>query len=393
MLLLHIVISTHAAQVASSRMLNLAQTLASSRRQLERIDSDGNDQDISGRADDTPDSSSQSSDSSADDSDVEIARVDEKESIDSARRSSLQHGHASVNSFRLVRVFRENETQTSSTSLFRNASKPSLLLAVPRANEDSVLNLHRLAVEHHYGAQRRISQSQVSKLSFDCTPYSGRHVRRMSRRERPSVVDQYRMPYEEALAAERVHRSERGSVSTGTPHEKSIIDLEYGAEAAAVPERKVYLPKVVRLTITTSALVLVLAIYCVICSFVMQALEKDLVVTDEVSCLSIKEHNRTGAVIDLLLTHLERLSEPNGLRMSWSTVRENLANNSELLEAIDALKATESGCSRSEVRSESWNFHKSAMFVMTVVTTIGYGHYSPKSTSGRLATIIIAIFG
>ncbi|RWS29091.1 open rectifier potassium channel protein 1-like protein, partial [Leptotrombidium deliense] len=40
-----------------------------------------------------------------------------------------------------------------------------------------------------------------------------------------------------------------------------------------------------------------------------------------------------------------------------------------------------------------WDFFNSFFFAITVVTTIGYGHLSPSTLSGRLFCIVFAIFG
>ncbi|CAG9569280.1 unnamed protein product [Danaus chrysippus] len=41
----------------------------------------------------------------------------------------------------------------------------------------------------------------------------------------------------------------------------------------------------------------------------------------------------------------------------------------------------------------SWNFMNSFVYCLTLVTTIGYGHIAPKTTNGRVATIVYAIIG
>ncbi|CAF0850502.1 unnamed protein product [Adineta ricciae] len=42
---------------------------------------------------------------------------------------------------------------------------------------------------------------------------------------------------------------------------------------------------------------------------------------------------------------------------------------------------------------DNWSFAQSFFFAVTVVTTIGYGHVSPLSDTGRIICIIYAIFG
>ncbi|XP_061723312.1 uncharacterized protein LOC133529584 isoform X1 [Cydia pomonella] len=41
----------------------------------------------------------------------------------------------------------------------------------------------------------------------------------------------------------------------------------------------------------------------------------------------------------------------------------------------------------------SWNFMNSFVYCLTLITTIGYGHITPKTLSGRIATIVYAIVG
>ncbi|KAG6449864.1 hypothetical protein O3G_MSEX006302 [Manduca sexta] len=41
----------------------------------------------------------------------------------------------------------------------------------------------------------------------------------------------------------------------------------------------------------------------------------------------------------------------------------------------------------------SWNFMNSFVYCLTLITTIGYGHIAPKTTYGRVATIVYAIVG
>ncbi|XP_013185154.1 muscle M-line assembly protein unc-89 [Amyelois transitella] len=41
----------------------------------------------------------------------------------------------------------------------------------------------------------------------------------------------------------------------------------------------------------------------------------------------------------------------------------------------------------------SWNFMNSFVYCLTLITTVGYGHISPKTTYGRAATIVYAIVG
>ncbi|KAL1137957.1 hypothetical protein AAG570_009652 [Ranatra chinensis] len=58
----------------------------------------------------------------------------------------------------------------------------------------------------------------------------------------------------------------------------------------------------------------------------------------------------------------------------------------QLQEAFDAGLTTYSG-------HRSWSFLNSVIYAFTVVTTIGYGHIAPSTTTGRALTIVYAIFG
>ncbi|XP_025200671.1 TWiK family of potassium channels protein 9-like isoform X2 [Melanaphis sacchari] len=69
------------------------------------------------------------------------------------------------------------------------------------------------------------------------------------------------------------------------------------------------------------------------------------------------------------------------------TARRKLVEFEEQLhDAFEAGTTTYSGRS-------SWSFVNSAIYCFTVVTTIGYGHISPSTNTGRLITIVYAIFG
>lgn len=58
----------------------------------------------------------------------------------------------------------------------------------------------------------------------------------------------------------------------------------------------------------------------------------------------------------------------------------------QLFEAFEAGTTSYSG-------QRSWSFINAVLYCLTVITTIGYGHISPSTTTGRAITIIYAIFG
>ncbi|XP_050522281.1 TWiK family of potassium channels protein 18-like isoform X2 [Daktulosphaira vitifoliae] len=87
--------------------------------------------------------------------------------------------------------------------------------------------------------------------------------------------------------------------------------------------------------------------------------------------------------LDGLWTDSRRMGEDQ-----WKQVaRKKLIEFEEQLhDAFEAGTTTYSGRS-------SWNFVNSAIYSFTVVTTIGYGHIVPSTNTGRLITIVYAIFG
>ncbi|XP_054162687.1 potassium channel subfamily K member 10-like [Oppia nitens] len=43
--------------------------------------------------------------------------------------------------------------------------------------------------------------------------------------------------------------------------------------------------------------------------------------------------------------------------------------------------------------NQNWNFHNSFFFCTTVITTIGYGHFLPSTTAGKMFCLFYALFG
>ncbi|XP_023950613.2 uncharacterized protein LOC112054902 isoform X1 [Bicyclus anynana] len=70
----------------------------------------------------------------------------------------------------------------------------------------------------------------------------------------------------------------------------------------------------------------------------------------------------------------------------------SLARN-KLYEFEDQLHTAHEAGVTSYSGQRSWNFMNSFVYCMTLVTTIGYGHIAPKTTYGRVATIVYAIIG
>lgn len=72
--------------------------------------------------------------------------------------------------------------------------------------------------------------------------------------------------------------------------------------------------------------------------------------------------------------------------------RYRCVDHAEFEELVHAFQnATRKGMLMSE--HERWNFGTSVLFVMSIVTTVGYGHIVPLTESGKLFTIIFSIFG
>ncbi|KAK0165125.1 hypothetical protein PV328_003674 [Microctonus aethiopoides] len=65
----------------------------------------------------------------------------------------------------------------------------------------------------------------------------------------------------------------------------------------------------------------------------------------------------------------------------------------KLMEFEEQLHAAHEAGVHSYSGQKSWTFLNAVVYCLTVITTIGYGHISPSTTTGRAATIIYAIFG
>ncbi|XP_054729867.1 uncharacterized protein LOC129238740 [Anastrepha obliqua] len=68
-----------------------------------------------------------------------------------------------------------------------------------------------------------------------------------------------------------------------------------------------------------------------------------------------------------------------------------MAGNSPATEAV--LLHTHGGQYGHGHGSHEWNFAKAFLYSLTVLTTIGYGNIAPRTTLGRLVTLVYAIFG
>ncbi|XP_034937772.1 uncharacterized protein [Chelonus insularis] len=65
----------------------------------------------------------------------------------------------------------------------------------------------------------------------------------------------------------------------------------------------------------------------------------------------------------------------------------------KLMEFEEQLHAAHEAGVHSYSGQKSWTFLNAVVYCLTVITTIGYGHISPSTTTGRAVTIVYAIFG
>ncbi|CAG5077430.1 Similar to twk-18: TWiK family of potassium channels protein 18 (Caenorhabditis elegans) [Cotesia congregata] len=65
----------------------------------------------------------------------------------------------------------------------------------------------------------------------------------------------------------------------------------------------------------------------------------------------------------------------------------------KLMELEEQLHAAHEAGVQSYSGQKSWSFLNAVVYCLTVITTIGYGHIAPTTTTGRAITIVYAIFG
>ncbi|XP_046994358.1 uncharacterized protein LOC124606420 [Schistocerca americana] len=82
------------------------------------------------------------------------------------------------------------------------------------------------------------------------------------------------------------------------------------------------------------------------------------------------------------------LSSHNLREEDWKSVARR-----RLMELENQLHAAHEAGVTSYSGQRAWSFVNAIVYCLTVVTTIGYGHISPKTTTGRAITIVYAIFG
>lgn len=80
---------------------------------------------------------------------------------------------------------------------------------------------------------------------------------------------------------------------------------------------------------------------------------------------------------------LDKLQHPNFTREEMVFMIQNLTN-ARMRNLIDMT---------GKETNVNWNFYNSFFFAITVVTTIGYGHVSPSTVSGRLFCVAYAMLG
>eukprot|EP01059_Diplonema_ambulator_P009809 TRINITY_DN19784_c0_g1_i1.p1 TRINITY_DN19784_c0_g1~~TRINITY_DN19784_c0_g1_i1.p1 ORF type:complete len:533 (+),score=124.36 TRINITY_DN19784_c0_g1_i1:79-1599(+) len=89
-----------------------------------------------------------------------------------------------------------------------------------------------------------------------------------------------------------------------------------------------------------------------------------------------------------ILQGLEKQHELDTIRKEGQTLKE--ANLTQ--QQIDILRNGQICVFRTEKDAE-WTFAGATFFSLTVVTTIGYGHFTPRTTQGRAFTLLYSILG
>ncbi|KAF2356739.1 Potassium channel domain [Trinorchestia longiramus] len=119
-------------------------------------------------------------------------------------------------------------------------------------------------------------------------------------------------------------------------------------------------------------------------SFLFQAIERDDEAFKDISVEA--ERNRTIAYL-WNVTHHFNVNNYHGWNDSTT-----VGVSSYQRYVIDAITRGYDGHDNA-TSYNPWSFEGGFLYSLTVITTIGYGHIAPKTTNGKVMTIVYAIFG
>ncbi|KAK4293566.1 hypothetical protein Pmani_033746 [Petrolisthes manimaculis] len=131
-----------------------------------------------------------------------------------------------------------------------------------------------------------------------------------------------------------------------------------------------------------------------LCAFVAAYTVAGAFIFRELEQKFIQEHYestpRRNQCLQAIYNITERMADVVNVTGWFEEVKEQLEKfEGELVEAVDSDLYDQSP----DDQRERWNIIGSLFYCVTVITTIGYGHVSPRTDEGKMVTILYAIIG